>query len=112
MVASILAHAGWVVISIPTSVVTLLVRGYQKVENGIVHLAHAISPKPGLINPVSSSSKPTHFAQMRMGNLDSEAQPLLQSNYAGVQDVDHSQEESLSELSLADNKKNNKLILA
>ncbi|MEC8064127.1 MAG: hypothetical protein VX112_04700 [Pseudomonadota bacterium] len=86
-VGSILAHVGWVVISVPTSVATLLVRTCQQVVKGVASFIHAASPRSGLTNLASSINSSMHASQVR-SNV--ERQPLLQCENARVNDAPQS----------------------
>ena len=86
-VGSILAHVGWVVISVPTSVATLLVRTCQQVVKGVAGFMHAASPRSGLTNLASSINSPMHASEVR-SNV--ERQPLLQCENARVNDAPQS----------------------
>jgi hypothetical protein len=87
--ATALAHIGWVLISIPTSVVTLLARIFEQVGKGVSGLAYFSTTRYSSLRISSGSNNspslscqslsPTHASAM---SVNGESKPLLPSNDA------------------------------
>ena len=92
--ATVLAHVGWTLISIPTSVVTLTVRLCEQGKKGVVGLMSTISSwtssvrtGSGLTNCAPSRQSPTHTSEMP---VNVERQSLVQRKKAQRDNVSQS----------------------